>query len=125
MDIFLIDWAILLSALIAVESPKNPQQAEAAIRREGAYGILQIRQICLDDVIMASGIEVTLEECARSETTSRWVCVEYLKKWGKHYYRTTGEKPTYEVLARIWNGGPRGWQKSATEKYWERIRVHL
>ena len=32
--------------------------------------------------------------------------------------KETGKKPTDEVLARIWNGGPRGWKKKSTRKYW-------
>jgi hypothetical protein len=53
------------------------------------------------------------------------VAVAYLTRWGKHYERRTGRKATLEVLARIWNGGPRGWQKMATGKYWAKVKAVL
>jgi len=120
-------WSVLLMALIAVESPKTQAQAEAAIRREGAYGKLQIRQICLDDV-NGWGLldrEITLEQCQKSEAVSRWVAVRYMTYWGKQYEKKTGFKPTFETYARIWNGGPNGWQKQSADKYWTKVRSKL
>jgi len=32
---------------------------------------------------------------------------------------------TLETLARNYNGGPRGWQKAATEKYWQRVKTAI
>ena len=114
-------WSLLLSALIAVEHPRTPQQAEAAFQREGAVGVLQIRQCCLDDInrIYAED-HLTLADC-QSEVVSRWVAVQYLTYWGKHYQKATGKEPTAEVLARCWNGGPNGWQKQATVDYWHKV----
>ena len=34
-------------------------------------------------------------------------------------------KPTYEVYARIWNGGPDGWKKRSTLKYWKKVKKEL
>jgi hypothetical protein len=31
----------------------------------------------------------------------------------------------YERLARIHNGGPNGWRKPATDKYWAKVKKHL
>ena len=123
-------WIVLLAALISVESPKTAKQAQEAIRREGAYGCLQIRQPCLDDVnrvyrreiMRAFGRPITVQDCARSEGISRWVCIRYLTHWGKHYKRTTGTDPTLEVFARMWNGGPYGYKKKATVGYWQRVQ---
>lgn len=36
-----------------------------------------------------------------------------------------GHKPTYEDIARIHNGGPNGYKKRATLKYWEKVRKEL
>jgi hypothetical protein len=30
-----------------------------------------------------------------------------------------------EIISRIWNGGPRGWNKSATKIYWDKVRKEL
>jgi len=44
------DWPAFLAALEAVEAPHTERQAAAAVQREGAYGILQIRQSIMEDV---------------------------------------------------------------------------
>ncbi len=111
-----IDWPVLLDALEAVEAPATPEQAQQAIRREGAYGVLQIRQLALDDVNRQCGTTVTLEEVAHNRNLSRWVCVHYVRKYLFRY------PVTYESAARIWNGGPRGPEKEATAEYWTKVR---
>ena len=30
-----------------------------------------------------------------------------------------------EIISRIWNGGPKGWNKSATKIYWDKVRREL
>jgi hypothetical protein len=111
-----IDWPVLLDALEAVEAPATPEQAQQAIRREGAYGVLQIRQLALDDVNRQCGTTVTLEEVAHNRNLSRWVCVQYVRIYLFRY------PVTYESAARIWNGGPRGPEKEATAEYWTKVR---
>ena len=37
------------------------------------------------------------------------------------YVRMWMEKHREEIAARIFNGGPRGWEKLSTKKYWEKI----
>ena len=130
----MINWSILLVILISVEAPRTEKAAQAAINREGAYGILQIRQLALEDVNNFSATAVqkqwgknalTLKDCLDPDI-SMWVCQEYLTYWGKHYTRTTGQPPTYEVMARMWNGGPRGWQKThLTDRYWSKVEAEF
>jgi hypothetical protein len=33
-----------------------------------------------------------------------------------------GRKPTYQDYARIWNGGPNGYKRKATVKYWQKLK---
>ena len=128
-----MNWVILTTILMAVEAPRTPVAAQAAIDREGAYGILQIRRLALADVNNHSAVSMqqlwgkdalTLEDCL-DDSVSMWVCREYLTYWGKHYTKTTGKEPTYEVMARMWNGGPRGWQRSSTDKYWSKVEQEI
>ena len=49
----------------------------------------------------------------------------YWNHWGKHYQEKTGKPVTYEVLARIHNGGPLGWKKPETLAYWNKVRDEL
>ena len=45
----------------------------------------------------------------------------------RHYAveRRLGSAPTWEDAARIWNGGPNGYKKVATEKYWRKVQLEL
>ena len=59
---------------------------------------------------------------AFNNSKSRWICINYLKYWGKQYERKTGKKPTYEIYSRMWNGGPNGWKKKSTNAYWKKVK---
>ena len=125
-----MNWILLLAALISIEAPKTPEQAKQA-EIKGFYGLLQITQAVVDDVntyyddeIAPLGTRIRVEDC-RNEVVARWVCVKYLRHWGNRYLAETGKEPTYEIMARIWNGGPRGWEKKATIPYWERVKVEI
>lgn len=109
-------WIMLLTAMIAVESPKTTAQAQAAIVREGAYGPLQIRQGCLIDVNEFCGTNYTLEDMCH-ESLARWVCIQYAKRY---------KEKSPEEVARLWNGGPK-WRKAGPKKkrrldiYWRKV----
>jgi len=49
----------------------------------------------------------------------------YLLHYGKRYKRLTGKEPSYEIYCRIHNGGPDGWRKKSTLKYWAKCRKVL
>lgn len=57
--------------------------------------------------------------------------VEYSKRVIQAYmnkYATEarlGRPPTYEDIARIHNGGPNGYKKDSTKKYWEYVERNL
>ncbi len=38
-----------------------------------------------------------------------------------HYMKAYGLEGD-EARARIWNGGPRGYRKDSTKKYWEKVK---
>ena len=106
-----MNWAALLAAVAMVESGDNPA---AVNRAEGAYGILQVRQCALDDVNEHYGLGLRMVDVRVSRDTSRLVFILYVRRWGAE---------TPEQAARIWNGGPRGMEKTATLEYWERVRA--
>ena len=56
------------------------------------------------------------------EAMSREIMAIYWTHYGKVYAARTGKPVTYEVLARIHNGGPYGWKKRSTLRYWERVK---
>jgi hypothetical protein len=54
------------------------------------------------------------------------VFIKYLQRWGNYYSKKYNKAPTYEVLARMWNGGgPSGFKKSATLAYWQGVKDRL
>jgi hypothetical protein len=49
----------------------------------------------------------------------------YTEYYGKRYERITGKKVTAEIIARLHNGGPNGFRKSCTLKYWHKVKSVL
>ena len=41
------------------------------------------------------------------------------------YLRRYGKGKSAEERARIWNGGPKGYEKSATKRYWKEVKKNL
>lgn len=58
----------------------------------------------------------------KNRKKSELMMLYYWDTWGRHYEKKTGNPVTYEVIARIHNGGPLGWKKPVTLQYWERVR---
>lgn len=113
--------SILISALIAVESGGR---ADAIGDGGRAVGVLQITPVCVQDINRFSTISYTLEDRA-NEWRSVEMCWRYLYHYGNIYKRDTGKEPTAEILARIWNGGPRGYNDEKTRRYWAKVQAEL
>ena len=112
----------LIPALIAVESGGD---AQCVGDGGDALGVLQIRQICVDDINRILGGHWYTHHDAIDPDVSKQICIRYLIHYGAAYEVETYGPATAEVLARIWNGGPRGWAKQSTEKYWKKVEVQL
>ena len=41
--------------------------------------------------------------------------------WKDYYHSGDSD----EVIARCWNGGPKGWKRKATEYYWSKVQKEL
>ncbi len=94
---------ILIAALIIVESHGNPQAIGDGGR---SVGCLQIQMCVIEDVNRVYGMHYTAMD-RYSKTKSVEIAKLYLLHWGQRYTKKTGLSPSQEVLARIWNGGPR------------------
>jgi hypothetical protein len=109
----------LIPALEKVESNGNPD----AIGDNGkAFGILQIWEVVIIDVNRAKGTAYTHAD-AFDPAKAREICRAYLSIYATE--RRLGRKPTMEDAARIWNGGPNGYKKDATNKYWQKVAKAL
>lgn len=83
-----------------------------------ALGPLQIHRACWQD----ANLPGKYEDCADLEYSKR-VFRAYMSRYATS--RRIGRAVTDEDRARIWNGGPNGYKKSATVKYWNKVKGHL
>ena len=104
--------------MIQVESNGNDS---AYNKSEEAVGCLQIRPIMVREVnriLKKQGKE------HRFKMKDRWdrnKSLDMFWVW-KDYHHPNSED---EVIARNWNGGPNGYVKKSTEKYWEKVSSSL
>lgn len=107
----------LIPALIQVESGGN----EKAVGDKGrAKGALQLHKIYIDDANRIAKKNFIYDDAFDIEKSKQIVKI-YLIHYGKNYEKKTGKKVSEEVLARIHNGGPAGYLKDSTKKYWNKI----
>ena len=105
----------LVDALIMVESNGNPN---AYCKKEKAVGCLQIRPIMLKEVNRNLRKQKSTK---RFSLEDRWDCglsEEMFYIWRNYHHEDSSD----EVIARCWNGGPRGYKKQSTEYYWQKVQ---
>ena len=87
-----------------------------------AIGCLQIWKTVVDDINKYSKVKYTYTD--RYDKVKSY---EMFKLYIGHYAtkKRLGRKPTNEDMARIWNGGPNGYKKTATIKYWNRVKKYI
>lgn len=85
-----------------------------------ARGCLQIWEVVIIDVNRVYKTKYTHND-AFNRKLSIEICKKYLIYWGNVYKKKTNKEPTLEIYAKIWNGGPEGYNKSETLKYWKEI----
>ena len=110
----------LLDALSKVESNGN----DKAIGDNGkAIGCLQIWKIYWTDAVERSGLGGNYVDCMRRDY-SKCVVRAYMKRYGKDWWNTLAGFNA-EKIARIHNGGPKGYKKRATNAYWRKVQKVL
>lgn len=112
----------LLTALIYVESRGNDSAiGDRHLVGNEAVGALQIRPIMVREVnrilkIQGKGKQFTLKDRFDRDKSIRMFMI-----WKNYHHKNSSA----EVIARNWNGGPRGYKVSRTEKYWNKIEQQL
>jgi len=104
----------IVLGMIQVESNGND---EAYNESEDAVGCLQIRPIMVREV---NRILKMKGEEYRFKMKDRWdreKSLEMFWIWRDYHHPDSD----YEIIARNWNGGPNGYRKKSTEKYWEKV----
>tara|TARA_R110000803_G_scaffold48532_5_gene100853 strand:+ start:21900 stop:22565 length:666 start_codon:yes stop_codon:yes gene_type:complete len=101
----------LIEAMIKVESRGDDR---AYCKREEAVGCLQIRPVMVKEV---NRLLKRRGDSCRYNLGDRWnreKSIEMFMVFCKH-------KTSLEQMARNWNGGPRGYKRSATIGYWKKV----
>ena len=114
----------LLLAIAMVESSGNPK----AIGDDGlSWGLYQIRPVYVEDVNRINaqkpnwpGFPVYIHRDAFNPLTAARMVRIYLDHYATP--ERLGRPVTDEDRARIHNGGPNGWRKTATVGYWAKVK---
>ena len=110
--------AQLIVAIIQVESGGNMM----AVGDNGkAYGCMQIHAAYVEDVNRIWGTKFVHED-AFDKVAAIEMFLIYTGHYGVKLEDKLDRKATFEDLARIHNGGPNGWKKDSTKKYWEKVQ---
>jgi hypothetical protein len=106
---------LFIAACAKKESGGNDNAIGDKHLPDHAYGFLQIRRPCVEDVNRRFGTNYKAQDMLGNRALSIWVCLRYLELHATH--KRLGHEPTYEDVARIWNGGPCGaFDKGAINK---------
>jgi len=105
----------LIGAIIQVESRDNDS---AYNKSEDAVGCLQIRPIMVREVNRLLEIR---GDSRRYTLLNRWNRQKSIEMFLVYNFRITN----FEEQSRRWNGGNNGMNKTATIKYWNKVKKEL
>jgi len=112
----------LVSALIFVESRGNDSAiGDRHLVGNEAVGALQIRPIMVREVNRILRIQKSNKRFTLKDRFERGKSIEMFYIW-KNYHHKDSEP---EVIARNWNGGPKGYKVDRTKKYWNKVEKQL
>lgn len=118
LDAYRVQHRALLDAIRAVESGGDDRAVGDDGRAIGAYQIWSVYH--QDATEWCKELAGTWAECY-DRTHAERIVVAY---WHR-YCRQALKDGDLEVLARVHNGGPKGAKKTATLKYWVKVKAQL
>ena len=114
--------ADLVTALIFVESRGNDSAiGDRHLVGKEAVGALQIRPIMVREVNRILRIQKIDKRFILKDRYSRAKTIEMFYIW-KNYHHKDAD---FETIARNWNGGPKGYKRNSTLKYWNKVEQQL
>ena len=126
----MLDFNLLLMAIMMVESGGCADPNSAIGDQGRSVGCMQIQVCVIEDINRVYGLNYTPAD-RYSREKSLEMAEWYLAYWGKVYTQRTGKKPTYEIYAKIWNGGALAYEKTnpkvvkRLDNYWNKVKAHL
>jgi len=118
--------AVSDSLLDAIEQVESGGRGKDTPDGDNGYSIgpFQIGALYLEDANEWLRTDFRLGEM-RDRDRARHVASGYLDRYGQLYRRRTVKEPSIEVLVRMHNGGPSGYEKESTRAYWRKVRAEL
>ena len=111
----------LLEAIILVESRGKEDCIGDKHLGRPSIGVLQIRPIMVREVNRILKKQNIKKKYELDDRYSREKSIEMFYIWKDYYHSEDSD----EVIARCWNGGPKGWKRKATEYYWSKVQKEL
>jgi len=112
----------LVNALIFIESSGNDSAiGDRHLVGNEAVGALQIRPIMVREVNRICRILGSQQHFALKDRFDRDKSIHMFFIWREYHHKNDSD----EVIARNWNGGPRGYKIKRTEKYWLKVAKQL
>ncbi|MDB4335601.1 lytic transglycosylase domain-containing protein [bacterium] len=108
---------ILLEAIIVVESNGNDSCIGDRNLGRPSVGCLQIRPIMVREVNRLLRKQKINKKYTLNDRYSRKKSIEMFYIWKDYHHSEDSD----EVIARCWNGGPKGWKKKSTNYYWAKV----
>lgn len=103
------------NAIMAVESGGDAYAVGDGGRAIGCY---QIHRAYWLDAMRILG-----EDWPYSDARDPVKAMAAVRAYTKHYARVAGVKWNAQNISRIHNGGPLGWKRPATLRYWQRVKA--
>ncbi len=112
----------LIRAIIMVESNGNDSAVgDKHLIGNEAIGALQIRPIMVREVNRILKIQGKTNRFNLKDRFDRQQSIRMFMVWKNFHHKDSNN----EIIARNWNGGPKGYKIKRTEKYWNKIEKQL
>lgn len=113
----------LVHAIIMVESGGNDKAVNPDDGGSPSYGCMQIKDSYLADVNEVLKTQYKGTDLIGNRPLSIKCFLAYINRYASK--KLLGRAATLEDMARIHNGGPNGWEKTATLVYWQKVQKYL
>ena len=112
---------LLLEAIIQVESRGKEDCIGDKHLGRPSIGVLQIRPIMVREVNRILKKQKIKKKYSLDDRYSREKSIEMFYIWKDYYHSNDSD----EIIARCWNGGPKGWKRKATDHYWNKVKNEM
>tara|TARA_B100000575_G_C23123888_1_gene650827 strand:+ start:1402 stop:1971 length:570 start_codon:yes stop_codon:yes gene_type:complete len=111
----------LIKALIQVESNGKEDCVGDRHLIIPSIGVLQIRPIMVREVNRILKLLGENQRYKNKDRYSRIKSIEMFIIWRDYHHKNDSD----EVIARCWNGGPKGYKRKKTLHYWNKIQKEI